>query len=246
MQEFILVFAVYVYMFLFGSIFGWVLELFFRRFFSRANPERKWINPGFLNGPYLPIYGFGLCLLFTVSSLCLQIPVPEIMRNIITIMITGIGLTLIEYIAGVIFIKHMHMKLWDYSHERGNIGGIICPKFSVFWTVLGAVYLFVLHPRIFNMLYFLASHIEYSFFVGIVFGIFIVDCCYSMQLANKIKEFAAENELIIKYEELKRHIRKVSEEKREKVRFMLSFSSNTRIAEHLKEYKAKLDELRQK
>ena len=109
MQEFILVFAVYVYMFLFGSIFGWVLELFFRRFFSHANPERKWINPGFLNGPYLPIYGFGLCLLFTVSSLCMQIPLPEITRNIITIMITGIGLTLIEYIAGV--------KAW------GRLGG---------------------------------------------------------------------------------------------------------------------------
>ena len=31
---------------------------FFRRFFS----IRKWINPGFLNGPYLPMYGFGALL----------------------------------------------------------------------------------------------------------------------------------------------------------------------------------------
>ena len=35
------------YLFFLGSTYGWVLELFFRRFFSKANPEHKWINPGF-------------------------------------------------------------------------------------------------------------------------------------------------------------------------------------------------------
>ncbi|MGN0035225.1 MAG: hypothetical protein ACI364_05820 [Coriobacteriales bacterium] len=34
------------------------MELFFRRFISSNNPQRKWINPGFLAGPYLPLYGF--------------------------------------------------------------------------------------------------------------------------------------------------------------------------------------------
>lgn len=29
------------FLFFMGSIAGWVLELFFRRFFSSANPERK-------------------------------------------------------------------------------------------------------------------------------------------------------------------------------------------------------------
>ena len=30
------------------TVAGWVLELFFRRFISGNNPERKWINPGFM------------------------------------------------------------------------------------------------------------------------------------------------------------------------------------------------------
>ena len=50
-------------------MFAWVLELFFRRFFSTSNPERKWINPGFCTGPYLPIYGSGLCVLYLLASL---------------------------------------------------------------------------------------------------------------------------------------------------------------------------------
>ena len=35
------------YLFFVGSISGWVLELFFRKWFSSSNPEHKWINPGF-------------------------------------------------------------------------------------------------------------------------------------------------------------------------------------------------------
>ena len=51
------------YLFFVGSVSGWVLELFFRKWFSSSNPEHKWINPGFFIFLYLPIYGFGLCAL---------------------------------------------------------------------------------------------------------------------------------------------------------------------------------------
>ena len=57
------------FLFFIGSVSGWVIELFFRRFISLANPERKWINPGFCTGPYLPLYGFGLCILYLIASL---------------------------------------------------------------------------------------------------------------------------------------------------------------------------------
>ena len=57
------------FLFFVGSVSGWVAELLFRRFFSSANPERKWINPGFCIGPYLPLYGVGLCLLYLIAAL---------------------------------------------------------------------------------------------------------------------------------------------------------------------------------
>ena len=55
------VFLIVLYLFFFGGVGGWVLELLFRRFFSGANPERKWLNPGFLFGPCLPLYGLARC-----------------------------------------------------------------------------------------------------------------------------------------------------------------------------------------
>ena len=52
-------------LFVLGSLAGYVLEVFYRRFFS----AKKWINPGFCTGPYLPIYGFGLCALYLFALL---------------------------------------------------------------------------------------------------------------------------------------------------------------------------------
>ena len=53
MNDDINVILVWAFIFMAGSMIGWVLEVFYRRFISDTNPERKWINPGFLMGPYL-------------------------------------------------------------------------------------------------------------------------------------------------------------------------------------------------
>ena len=60
---------VLAFLFFIGSLSGWCLELLYRKFFSDANPDRKWINPGFLSGPYLPLYGFSLCVLFLLAHI---------------------------------------------------------------------------------------------------------------------------------------------------------------------------------
>lgn len=51
-----------------GCILGWGLEVLYRHY-SPANQTHRWINPGFLVGPYLPLYGFGLCALYLLASL---------------------------------------------------------------------------------------------------------------------------------------------------------------------------------
>lgn len=57
------VFLTLAFLFFIGSIIGWLMELVFRKIISSG----KWINPGFLVGPYLPLYGFrNLHILFTL------------------------------------------------------------------------------------------------------------------------------------------------------------------------------------
>lgn len=61
-------FLTLAFLFFIGSMIGWVLELFYRRMIS----EREWINPGFLVGPYLPLYGFGLSTFYLLSQIKLD------------------------------------------------------------------------------------------------------------------------------------------------------------------------------
>ena len=56
------------FLFFAGCLIGWGIEVIFRRF-EPSNKARKWINPGFLIGPYLPLYGFGLCTLYLLAGL---------------------------------------------------------------------------------------------------------------------------------------------------------------------------------
>ncbi len=188
-------------LFVIGSAFGWLLELFFRRFVS----QKKWMNPGFLTGPYLPIYGFGVVALYGISNINFGISI-EWVSIIIKILIIGVGMTLIEFIAGLIFIKGMGIKLWDYSNRKGNIMGIICPIFSLAWLLVGSLYYFLVNPFLVEGILWISKNLVYTYFVGIVLGMMIVDLAYSIHLATKLKEFKQENDL--RFEEYKKIIRK--------------------------------------
>lgn len=137
------------FLFFMGCILGWGLEVLYRHY-SPANKTHRWINPGFLVGPYLPLYGFGLCALYLLASLENTSLIAEVTygSKLLLFLVMAIVMTLLEYIAGLIFIKGMKVKLWDYTNEKFNLQGIICLRFSVYWAILGAVYYF-LTTRIF-------------------------------------------------------------------------------------------------
>ena len=171
-------------LFVIGSLIGWVIELFFRRFVS----QKKWMNPGFLTGPYLPIYGFGVLVLYGFSNLPLVIS-NQPFDIIVHILVIGVGMTLIEFIAGMIFIKGFKIKLWDYSNRKWNIMGIICPSFSIIWLGVGSLYYFLLNPVLVNGLTWISENLIYTYFVGAVIGAMIVDFAYSIHLATKLKDY---------------------------------------------------------
>ena len=171
-------------LFVIGSLIGWIIELFFRRFVS----QKKWMNPGFLTGPYLPIYGFGVLVLYAVSNIPLGIT-NQIADIIVRILIIGVGMTVVEFIAGLIFIKGLKVKLWDYSDRKGNIMGIICPSFSLIWLVVGSLYYFLLNPFLVEGISWISENLIYTYFVGMVMGAMAVDFTYSIHLATKLKEY---------------------------------------------------------
>jgi uncharacterized membrane protein/HD superfamily phosphodiesterase len=119
------------------SFIGWIIELIYR-----SLNNRKLVNPGFLYGPFVPIYGIGGIF---VSLLYLQIhtyPVP------LQFFVFALILTAIEYLTGEIFERFFQLKLWDYSDNRFNINGKVSLLFSTGWGLLALIVVNYIHPVI--------------------------------------------------------------------------------------------------
>ena len=227
------------FLFFIGSVLGWILELLFRNL--TQHPD-KIVNPGFCTGPYLPIYGFGLCALYLLASLEQYSLIPDPFWNKVMLFAAmAVGMTLIEYLAGVFCLKYLKVRLWDYSDLWGNIQGIICPLFSFFWAILGAMYYFLIHPHILEGLNWLANNLAFSFFIGVFYGVFAIDVIHSAKLVVKLKAFAEDNDVIVIYEALKTHIRQRRERIALKYHFFRPFRSDLPLSQHLMQMQETLE-----
>lgn len=217
------------YLFFIGSVLGWVLELLFRRFLSSANPDRKWINPGFCTGPYLPLYGTGLCVLYLLAMAGTNTGLMDRWwTKLILLLIMALCMTLVEFLSGLAALKWLHLRLWDYRNRRGNIMGLICPKFSLLWGAVCAIYLYLIHPNVLEALRWFSENLTFSFFIGLFFGVFAVDAVYSARLAARIREFVKKEKVAVVYDSLKASIKKAEGELHRKTRFFKPFSEKVR------------------
>ena len=217
--------------FILGGTLGYLIELIFRRIV-----HKKWVNPGFLTGPCLPLYGVGTLCLFLISSLDYSFISSPVWRAVFVIAIITAAMTLVEYITGLIFIKGMNIKLWDYSDRWGNIQGIICPLFTLFWGIIGAVYYLFLHKFFVGAAEWLGENPWFSFGVGIYLGIFIVDIFYSFRVVAKIRMWAKEKNVVVRYEAFKLSATKKAQEIKEKFNFFFGLHNKKDVSGDLENY----------
>ena len=230
----------FVFIFYIGATSGWVLELIFRRIV-----HHKWVNPGFLIGPYLPIYGFGLVSLTVIYLMFNNLKIP----SILVIILMGLVMTLIELIGGLTFVNKP-VKLWDYSNRWGNYKGIICPLFTLIWTLIGAVYYYFIAGFIMDKLAWFNNNLSFSYILGLFTGVIIIDYIYSTKLIYKIRKYAHDNNVDVKLEELKTDINEYRKQRKEKYSFMFPFKQNIDLKEYfekeLKDKKFKFKKLNKK
>lgn len=218
-------------LFIVGGTCGWAIELFFRRF-----AHKKWVNPGFLVGPCLPLYGTGVVFLYIICSLDYSFIANEVWRAVFVIALITVVMTLVEYVTGLIFIVGLKVKLWDYSKRPGNIQGIICPLFTFFWGVIGAAYCLFVHPLLMKAVAWINLNEIYSFFIGMYYGVLVIDIFYSFNVVNKIRAWAKEKNVTVKLEEFRLSVKLKAEQIKQKTNFLLSFKTKNSLNEELDEY----------
>lgn len=173
----------YIYCFM-----GWVWE---SCYVSLEN--QKWVNRGFLKGPFLPIYGSG-AIVVIISTLIVE-------NELILVFIIGmIAATILEYITGAMMEKVFHVRYWDYTKEPFNINGHICLTSSLAWGVFSVLLVRFVNPPIENLIKFIPEVIsEVSAYVITIF--ITIDVVQSfneaMDLRNLLIKFTEKNDTII-------------------------------------------------
>lgn len=220
------------FFFFVGALLGWILEFFYRNLISHSGPRGTYfINPGFCHGPYLPIYGIGLSMMFLISfTIEEKFDDPN---ELLVILLIGVSMTIIEFIGGIFLLKVLNLRLWDYRDEKGNFMGIICPKFTLIWTAIGAAYYLFIHPIAAVGLIWLSYNLPFCFVIGFFFGIFIIDLISSAYEAKAIKDYADDHDVVVKYEELKQAILKKEYEQGNSVGFFHQTQETVNVAQTL-------------
>ncbi len=129
-----------VWIFIIYAVIGWFSEV------AYAALERGvFINRGFLNGPYCPIYGIGV--------LVVVVTLTPLKKNLIILYVGSVFLTsVLEFITGFVMEKIFHNKWWDYSDKPFNIMGYVCLKFSVLWGFACTFIMLVIHPLVYGFI----------------------------------------------------------------------------------------------
>lgn len=165
--ENILLFFIYAFM-------GWCVEVAFA-----AITTRRLSNRGFLNGPLCPIYGFGmLALVGAVSILPAGQDTPWWAVFLVGMAIT----TAVELAGGWIMFRIFHTRWWDYSMYRFNLGGYICPQFSLMWGAGSVLMVKGIHPAMVKLTAPL-PHTPLLVLDGVLLVYFAVDVCLSAAAA---------------------------------------------------------------
>lgn len=146
------------------SIAGWCLEVCFR-----SIVRRQLDIPGFLTGPYCPIYGFCVLLIvfFCKSS-------DNYLAFIKILLLTST----VELAVSWFFERVFGQLLWDYSGLPLCIGNRVCLLYSLAWGTLGLWMLREIEPKLEN---FFSKYARFAcnmaLFIG---GIIMLDAIFTV------------------------------------------------------------------
>lgn len=123
-----------LWFFLLYSFIGWVLGTT-----AAAVREKRFVDVGFLYGPFCPAYGFG-ALAFTLF-------LSELLDNLFFLFLGGAVISwLLSLLTGFILEHIFHRKWWDYSRKRFQFGGYVNLPYTVVWGLLAIAAVSFVNP----------------------------------------------------------------------------------------------------
>lgn len=165
---------IYFLLFITYAFFGWIMEVI-----CKLIQEKRFINRGFLIGPYCPIYGWGALAITILLKKYLDDPIALFFMSVIIC-------SVIEYLTSYILEKKYHARWWDYSNKKYNINGRICLETLIPFGLLGMIISYFTNPIFFSW-YSSLSNIGLHIISGLLLLIFVTDNIISSRIVGAIK-----------------------------------------------------------
>ncbi len=125
------------------SIAGWCIEVFLK-----YRQYGRFINRGFLIGPYCPIYGSGAVIITVMVG-----AVSGFESSIgTTFLISFVGCGVLEYLVSYVMEKRFHTRWWDYSTKPMNLHGRIWIGNLVLFGIGGVIIIELINPMLYALL----------------------------------------------------------------------------------------------
>lgn len=157
---------------------GWIWESVILPLSRKQQPY----NRGFLNGPWIPIYGFGAILVIVLFD------IRQVNYPIYTLFINGgVVACLLEYVTSYVMEKLFHRRWWDYSHRPFNVNGRICLEGFVCFGLFSVVAIDYVQPFLTRVLNRFDENILLLIIIFLTVA-FIVDVIVSVKVALAIDE----------------------------------------------------------
>lgn len=129
----------YILLFFTASFLGWCMEVA-----CKLVQFGRFINRGFLIGPWCPIYGFGTVLITLLLSRFTDDPLA----------VFGLAILLcgtLEYLTSYVMEKAFHARWWDYSAKKFNLNGRVCADTLIPFGLLGLGMIYFVKPFLFRL-----------------------------------------------------------------------------------------------
>lgn len=124
----------YFLLFLMYSVLGWLMEVINSYFI-----HKRFVNRGFLIGPYCPIYGIGVLLIISFLN--------DYMDNFLVLFILAMVICLVlEYLTSYFLELIFKARWWDYSNNRFNINGRVCLETAIPFGIGGLIIMYFINP----------------------------------------------------------------------------------------------------
>lgn len=190
---------IYFLLFMSYAFLGWCIEVG-----CKLVQFRKFINRGFLIGPYCPIYGWGA---IAITILLKRYTYDVLVLFVMSVLICSI----LEYFTSYFMEKVFHARWWDYSSKKFNINGRICLETLIPFGLLGLVIMYITNPFLLEIYQSIPTIVMHILSV-VLFIIFIIDNIIS---SNVISTINVEGNKLVKdnTEEITERVKQILREK---------------------------------